>query len=247
VGRGRLDPLQERVLYVLAAGCSGWRLTGGAALAGFHLAHRTTRDLDLLWGGFERLDRAPAEVRAALTADQLGVATVQTAPSFHRFRVTDGRLVTVLDLMAEPVAPIEPPVPHAQGDREVLVDTPHEILVNKLCALLGRAELRDPERGAHREFEPRRRQERQGEASDLSLRVLRVLAVQSPRAVSTPCAASGGRFSARRRGFQSQSNEKTRRARALRDGCVACTIQVTGREATAALRRGAACRLSQKP
>jgi len=145
VGRGRLDPLQERVLRVLASACPGWRLTGGGALVGFHLAHRTTRDLDLLWGGLERLDRVPAEVRAALTADQLGVATVQTAPSFHRFRVTDGRLVTVLDLVAEPVAPVEPPEPHLHGDVEVFVDSPHEILVNKLCALLGRAELRDLE------------------------------------------------------------------------------------------------------
>jgi len=143
VARGRLDPLQERVLRVLAVACRGWRLTGGAALAGFHLAHRTTRDLDLLWGGLERLERIPEEVRAALAADQLSVATVQTAPSFHRFRVTDGLLVTVLDLVAEPVAAIEPPDSHRHGDTEVLVDTPHEILVNKLCALLGRAELRD--------------------------------------------------------------------------------------------------------
>lgn len=143
MAQGRLDPLQERVLRVLAAACPGWRLTGGAALAGFHLAHRTTRDLDLLWGGLERLDRVPEEVRVALTADQLSVATVQTAPSFHRFRVTDGRLVTVLDLMAEPVAPVEPPEVHRHCETEVLVDTPHEILVNKLCALLGRAELRD--------------------------------------------------------------------------------------------------------
>lgn len=61
MGRGRLDPLQERVLRVLAAACPGWRLTGGAALAGFHLAHRTTRDLDLLWGGHERLSGARHE------------------------------------------------------------------------------------------------------------------------------------------------------------------------------------------
>lgn len=145
MARGRLDPLQERILRLLAAACRGWRLTGGAALVGFHLAHRTTRDLDLLWSGLERLDRVPEEVRAALEADQLSVATVQTAPSFYRFRVTDGRLVTVLDLVAEPVAPIEQPELRHHGETKVLVDTPHEILVNKLCSLLGRAELRDLE------------------------------------------------------------------------------------------------------
>ena len=143
MGQGRLDPLQERVLSVLAAACPGWRLTGGAALAGFHLAHRTTRDLDLLWGGHERLGRVPEEVRVALAADRLSVATVQTTPSFHRFRVTDGSFVTVLDLVAEPVAPVELPEVHRHGETEVLVDTPHEILVNKLCALIQRSELRD--------------------------------------------------------------------------------------------------------
>jgi hypothetical protein len=29
------------------------------------------------------------------------------------------------------------------GSAQILVDTPHQILVNKLCALLGRSELRD--------------------------------------------------------------------------------------------------------
>jgi hypothetical protein len=46
-------------------------------------------------------------------------------------------------LVADPVAQIEEPRRVQFGDREVLVDTPHEILVNKLCALLGRAEVRD--------------------------------------------------------------------------------------------------------
>jgi len=145
VKQDRLDSLQERVLLVLAGTCPGWRLTGGAALAGFHLGHRTTRDLDLLWGGCERLARIPEEVRAALAADQLSVVTVQSAPSFHRMRVTDGHLVTVLDLVAEPAAPIEPPEVFCRGETKLVVDTPYEILVNKLCTLLGRAELRDLE------------------------------------------------------------------------------------------------------
>ncbi len=140
---GRLDPLQERVLGVLAGASRGWRLTGGAALAGFHLSHRATRDLDLLWAGLERLGDVPGEVRAALAEAGLSVETLQTAPSFHRLRVADGGRVTVVDLVAEPVAPVEQPEPRACGDAELLVDTEHEILVNKLCALLGRAEPRD--------------------------------------------------------------------------------------------------------
>lgn len=48
-----------------------------------------------------------------------------------------------LDLVAEPVPGIEPPQPLEVGGATILVDTPHEILVNKLCAVLGRSELRD--------------------------------------------------------------------------------------------------------
>ncbi len=83
----KLTPLQRRILRALAGRFTPpWTLTGGAALAGFHLKHRPTRDLDLFW---------------------------------H----------------AQPVLGALPP--------PLLIDSPHEILVNKLCALLGRAELRD--------------------------------------------------------------------------------------------------------
>ena len=44
---GKLSALQERLLVVLAGLDPPWTLSGGAALAGFHTAHRGTRDLDL--------------------------------------------------------------------------------------------------------------------------------------------------------------------------------------------------------
>jgi hypothetical protein len=46
---GRLSALQERLLVVLAGVDPPWTLSGGGALAGFHSAHRETRDLDLFW------------------------------------------------------------------------------------------------------------------------------------------------------------------------------------------------------
>jgi hypothetical protein len=46
---GRLTPLQERLLVVLAGMEPPWTLSGGGALAGFYTAHRDTRDLDLFW------------------------------------------------------------------------------------------------------------------------------------------------------------------------------------------------------
>lgn len=46
-------------------------------------------------------------------------------------------------LVAEPVASIEPPQEVEFRGVRIFVDTAHEVLVNKLCALLHRSELRD--------------------------------------------------------------------------------------------------------
>ncbi len=134
----RLTGLQRRVLEVLAG--LGWTLTGGGALAGYHLGHRATRDLDLFWHGRPALEHLPAEVERRLRAAGLDVDALQTAPAFRRLRVSDGQEVLPIDLVADPVPVIEAPVEAAPG---VFVDTPQEILTNKLTALLSRWAVRD--------------------------------------------------------------------------------------------------------
>ena len=49
----------------------------------------------------------------------------------------------VVDLVADPVAAIEPPAEASHEGRRLRLDSAHEILVNKLCAILQRSELRD--------------------------------------------------------------------------------------------------------
>lgn len=139
----QLDSLQERVLRILATAAPGWVLTGGAALAGFYLKHRRTRDLDLFWRGRSSLEDLPHIAREALRREGLAVESLQTAPSFHRFRVTDGTGTCVVDLVADSTPTVDAPRPTPFGDAAISLDTEHEILVNKLCALLGRCELRD--------------------------------------------------------------------------------------------------------
>lgn len=73
----------------------------------------------------------------------LWVSTSQTTPGFVRLTVRDAVEQVVLDLVAEPVATIEAPREVLLAGSRMLVDTAHEILVNKLCALLSRSELRD--------------------------------------------------------------------------------------------------------
>jgi hypothetical protein len=58
----RRTPVQQRLLELLADFDPAWTLSGGAALAGVHLQHRTTRDLDLFWHGRALLDRLPEEI-----------------------------------------------------------------------------------------------------------------------------------------------------------------------------------------
>src|SRR5690606_29774095 len=69
-----LNSLQDRVLRVVAT-VGGWTLTGGGALAGVHLGHRTTEDLD---------HREPRALEDALVADGLAVSTLQRSPGFVR-------------------------------------------------------------------------------------------------------------------------------------------------------------------
>jgi len=118
-------------------------LSGGAALAGFHLGHRTTRDLDLFWRNRADLGDLPHVVQQRLTGAGLSVTTLQTTPAFVRLRVVDGSAVVVVDLIAEASNGIVAAEQHTVGRVPILVDSPRAILAEKLCALLERSELRD--------------------------------------------------------------------------------------------------------
>lgn len=142
---GKLSDLQERVLVALAGIEPPWTLSGGAALAGFHTAHRETRDLDLFWQRSRELGDAVKTVSRRLEDAGFEVAALDTRASFSRLNVRDATATVTVDLVADPVPLAEAPRPVTVGGATFLVDTPHQILVNKLCALLNRSELRDIE------------------------------------------------------------------------------------------------------
>ncbi|MBP6628548.1 MAG: nucleotidyl transferase AbiEii/AbiGii toxin family protein [Kofleriaceae bacterium] len=133
--------MQLGVLRAFFAREQGFYLTGGAALAGFHLAHRTTDDLDLFTTDPDAFARGPAVL--AEVASHLGgtLASRQRAPRFARYVLTDpsaGGLV--IDLVHEPSLDR---APERMRDGEMIVDPADEIFANKLTALVGRAEERD--------------------------------------------------------------------------------------------------------
>lgn len=138
----RLSSFQWRILRVLAGTEPSWTLTGGGALAGIYLGHRATRDLDLFWHSLSQLPNTYPIVERLQNAGY-DVVPLRTSPTFVQLRVSDGKEVTVVDLVADPVPTIETPQVVVIEDLQILVDTPHEILINKLCALLSRSEYRD--------------------------------------------------------------------------------------------------------
>jgi hypothetical protein len=135
-----LTPLQVAVLRAFFARERGFFLTGGAALAGYHLGHRTTDDLDLFTGddlAFERGRFVLADVAQAIGA-RLEVR--QDTPGFRRVVLTSGDVGLVVDLVKDKSVQLHPVKPERDGIR---IDPADEILANKLTALVGRAEERD--------------------------------------------------------------------------------------------------------
>lgn len=135
----RLTQFQDELLAAFFEREQRFYLTGGAALAGYHLGHRETHDLDLftLTPAMEDGLRA---LRDAARSLQASLEEVQTAPEFRRLLVSRGSEAAVVDLVVEHAEQIHPDKP-AHG--LVRVDPADEIFANKLCALLGRSEVRD--------------------------------------------------------------------------------------------------------
>jgi len=134
-----LSELQRQFLQAFSGRSSAFFLTGGAVLAGWVLAHRRTDDLDLFtidgqaMAGADRLPRA--------TAADIGasVESVQSSPDFKRYLLRAGAESVIVALVRERVAQLHPKVVR-DG---VLTDSVEEIVANKICAVVGRSEIRD--------------------------------------------------------------------------------------------------------
>lgn len=136
----KLTPMQDEVLRGFFALESGFFLTGGAALAGFYLHHRTTDDLDLFVVDGDAFERGK-HVLGALAADMGAQIEIrQEAPGFRRTFLRRGDDAVVVDLVLDRVPQIVAEKATLDGIR---LDPPREIIANKLTALVGRMEERD--------------------------------------------------------------------------------------------------------
>lgn len=134
-----LTPLQMLVITELQSRKTNFFLTGGGVLVGWVLHHRATEDLDLFTASDETMaeaDRLARGIAASIGAD---IESLVSTPDFKRFLLTRGAEAVKLDFVRDRAPQLREKV--AVGG--LLMDPVEEIIVNKLCALAGRAEVRD--------------------------------------------------------------------------------------------------------
>jgi hypothetical protein len=115
-------------------------LTGGSALGIFYLEHRHSYDLDLFTTGL--IDKQHLKNQILRISDSIGAKceSLQSSPDFHRFLVSRETESEVIDLVTDRAPQLDTEKRCIDG---ISVDTTREILANKICALLGRAEVKD--------------------------------------------------------------------------------------------------------
>lgn len=136
----RLTAIQRELLEAFFGHERGFWLTGGAALAGFHLRHRATSDLDLFTLDPDAFERGIHLVPRLAADAHMQLEIVQEAPGFRRYALTGRDGGVVIDLVQEAVVQA---IPDKEDHEGIRVDPAAEILANKLTALVGRAEERD--------------------------------------------------------------------------------------------------------
>lgn len=136
-----LYPLQDRVLSLIGVLDTGFYLTGGTALSRAYLQHRVSDDLDLfvnydpqfgIWSGLI--------ADALLRQDKLQTVIVMRQQYFVRLLVTADDVTLKVEMVNDVPSRVGEVQHHPQLGR---IDSPENILANKLTALINREEPRD--------------------------------------------------------------------------------------------------------
>lgn len=135
----RLSPLQLDALREFFARERGFFLTGGAALAGFHLGHRATDDLDLFTIDASAFERGRHVLRDLAANLEASLEIRQDTPRFLRAVLQRKNEAIVIDLVHDQAQTVATKLER----NGVRVDPAEEILVNKITTLVSRAEERD--------------------------------------------------------------------------------------------------------
>ncbi len=137
----QLYPVQDRVLAQLAPVETGFYLTGGTAASRAYLHHRFSDDLDLFVNDDARFGLwAQRVVQALGRSGDWHVTVVQQDARFVRLTVAEGDLVLKIEMVNDVPAHIG----ELKRDPVLgLLDSPENILANKLTAVVDRSEPKD--------------------------------------------------------------------------------------------------------
>ncbi|MGH7339611.1 MAG: nucleotidyl transferase AbiEii/AbiGii toxin family protein, partial [Candidatus Rokuibacteriota bacterium] len=135
----RLTSFQRDVVRAFFARERRFFLTGGGALVGFHLGHRETDDIDL-FATTPILDEGRQALRAVAEGLGASIETLEDTPYRKVSFLRRGEESLKVELVLETVTQWFPEKRVIGG---IVVDPAEEILANKLCTLLSRAEIRD--------------------------------------------------------------------------------------------------------
>ena len=138
--RDILTALQWDFLTTFFHGSPPFFLTGGTALSAFYLQHRFSEDLDLFTLDSEAFDRVPLYLADAAAKIGASAASLQTAPQFRRYKINRQGKSVIVDFVREVV----PQISEAKNTFDgIVVDTVEEIISNKICTVVSRAEIKD--------------------------------------------------------------------------------------------------------
>jgi predicted nucleotidyltransferase component of viral defense system len=134
-----LTPLQNSFLQEFFRLTQDFYLTGGTALGAFYLKHRNSVDLDLFTRHDHAFEGADDITKRACAAINIACSTVRLTSYFKHFRVGDAKEPLTIHFSREYAAHLKPP----NRFGEILVDSLEDITANKICAALGRTEIKD--------------------------------------------------------------------------------------------------------
>ncbi len=139
--RDALTTVQREILDALKD-APPFYLTGGAALASSYLGHRQSLDLDLFVVDALDLEALAAFLQRTCVQRGWAVEEVRVYPGFRRYLVRSVAGSSLVDLVHETAAQMVPMAAKPVRDG-VRVDAVQDLVANKLCAILGRSEVKD--------------------------------------------------------------------------------------------------------
>jgi predicted nucleotidyltransferase component of viral defense system len=136
----KLYQIQDKMLVALKPVLSSFYLTGGTALGRFYLNHRFSEDLDFFVNKSDTFHSSVKEIEKVLISN-FSVLRQESIiyDDFVRFYIEDNESVLKIEFVNDIVYRCGVPYTYKYG----YIDTPLNILTNKLTAIAGRDEPKD--------------------------------------------------------------------------------------------------------